>query len=577
MSSTVNSGPQTPGPLGAFANVLEWRLGWARRNLDYVPTGVHCDKLMSTRDAVGLIESNSVVASSGFGACGRCSVFFWALQSAFGRNAEPTGLTWVTVSAQGGRGLAPGTIEEIAIPGMVACYISGHLETAKAFLKLADEGRMELHTLPQGVMAHLLHGQASGKASLTTEIGKDTFLDPAHGGGTAVTTPAHRQFVEAKGKKLSYSLPLIQYGLISAPYVDREGNIYFGSSPTITENREIAAAAHHNGGKVLVTVGAFIDKDESAIDIPAAQVSAICVNPYYEQIGGIRLNRAWSMFLPGTNDSIDTSIAIVRRLNQVMRLTSKRTELDDVMARTATAIFARESRPGALVNIGVGMPEETGRLLYESGLYKDLTFTTEAGVYGGIPLPGIFFGASACPEKIESSYWMFRQYQEGLDISVLGFLQVDSAGNVNVSRRGRNAADYVGPGGFIDIWESAGTLIFVGSWMVKGELELTNGRIKVRKRGRAKFVRSVDEVTFNGQRALGKGKKIFYVTNVGVFQLTKRGLELVQVAPGIDIDNDIIAACDAEILLPEGGEVPELSAEIMTGRNFSLVWAEAGE
>ncbi len=572
MSTVLSVNNRTPGVLGAFGNLIEWRLGWARRDLDYIPTDVRCEKLASAREAVSMITDGAVVASSGFGACGRCSVFFWALQAVHGQDHHPRDLTWITVSAQGGRGQVPGTIEEIAIPELVSCYISGHLETAKAFLKLADQGRMELHTLPQGVFTHLIRGQGEGKKVLDTETGLGTFLDPNLDGGTSVTRPAKRSFVATRGKKLRYSLPPIEFGLLAAPFADHEGNIYFGNSPTVTENREIAAAAYRNGGKVLVLVGAFVPKDEANIDIPAAEVSAIVFNPLYEQIGGIRLKRSWSMFLPENNDSIDQSIGIVKKLNAVMRLTPKRSELDNVMARSATALFARECKPGALVNIGVGMPEETGRLLYESGLYKELTFTTEAGVLGGVPLPGIFFGASACPERIESSAWMFEQYKKSLDTTVLGFLQVDSEGNVNVSRRGANAIDYVGPGGFIDIWESAKTIIFVGSWMVKGELALDKGRLKVRKRGRPKFVRSVDEVTFNGQRALQKGKKIFYVSNVGVFQLTERGVELRQVAQGIDIDNDILGISDAEILLPEDGNVPELSDEIMTGRRFQLGW-----
>lgn len=564
---------RTPNLVGAFRDVIRWKISSNRKSTRYLPAKTS-SKVVTAQQAAALIQQGSVVASSGFGAGGRCSIFFWALKENSNSAGTPLDLTWISVSAQGGRGKVSGTIEEIASEKIVSRYISGHLETSKAFLNLAKMNLCELHTLPQGVMTQLIKNQRHGTLSLETSVGLGTFLDPRSGDGSDISKSGKNAYVEEGSTQnlLKYSLPQIDYGLLSAPFADEDGNIYFGNSPTITENKEIAEAAYQNGGKVLVTVGKIIPKQNATPNIESAIVSAIVVNPHHEQIGGVRLKSSWSMFLPNTGDDIDQSLKKVRVLNRTMGFTPKRSHLDKALARMATELFTKHAKPNSLVNIGVGMPEEVGAQLYESGLHKELTFTTEAGVLGGLPLPGIFFGASACPERIESSAWMFDYYKHHLDVSVLGFLQVDSNGNVNVSRRGEDITRYVGPGGFIDIADSAKTIIFVGSWMVGGKMSLTKGSLHIEKVGVPKFVEQVDEITFNGRHALKQGKRVFYVSNVGVFKLAEAGLQLVKVAPGIDIQEDILDKTNAKIILPSSNEADEVSTEVMSGNGFQPSW-----
>jgi propionate CoA-transferase len=271
---------------------------------------------------------------------------------------------------------------------------------------------------------------------------------------------------------------------------------------------------------------------------------------------------------------VDTQKAVkkLKFINTIARITPKRGEVENTMARMAASLFTKEAKKGDLINLGIGLPEEVGRLIYEGGLHQDLTFSSETGALGGIPTPGLYFGGAINPVKLNSSAWMFHHYKENLDITVLGILQVDSEGNVNVSKRGRRVADYVGPGGFMNISSSAKKIIFLGSFMAKGTFRLKDGKLSIRKKGIPKFVDKMNEVTFNAREALKQGKKVYYVTTVGIFRLTEKGVELYKVMPGVDIQKDIIANSSAKLIIPD--HVPVVERAIVTGEGYSLQWSE---
>ena len=558
------------------AHALRWRLTWSRHDAEYRAPGVSGPKFISARTAAGRIRDGSVVVSSGLAGNARCSIFFWAIREQFQRSGKPAGLTWVNVGAQGGRGKAPGTVEEIALPGLVTTYITGHHETAKAMLRLADEGKLELHTLPQGQMSLLLAAQGRGEAELRARAGVGTFLDPRCGPGSGVTPGTPSTYIHAEGDapELVYSLPKVDVALFNAPYADAEGNIYWKDAATITENVQSAQAARANGGQVFATVAAIIPKDAAAIGMPAAMVDGVVVHPYNEQTGSVRQLRHWPMFSAGARVDAAQAVATLKELNHLVKITPRRGPVEDALARLAARRFARELRPGSTVNIGVGFPEEVVRLVFEHGLDRDLTFTTETGVYGGLPTPGIFFGAAINPQRIETSAWMFELYKTSLDAAVLGFLQVDAAGNVNVSKRGPRMVDYVGPGGVPDLAAGAKTLFFVGTWMANAQFSVEGGVFRTVQPGAPKFMAQVDEVTLSGREALALGKRVFYVTNVGVFRLTERGLELVEVVPGVDVQRDILGVADARFVLPEDGKVETAPASVLTGEKFGLAWEQ---
>ena len=551
-----------------IAGLLYFRLTWTRRDLDYVPAGMG-PKFISAREAAGMIPDGATLTIGGFTSIGRASIFYWALRDAFDKSGHPCNLTVIGACPQGGRGKVPGTIEELCAPGIITRYIVGHGETAKALLQLADEGKLELHTMSQGIMAFLIEAQAKGISAIESSIGLGTFLDPAVGRGSAVSSGARDNFIRIKGEKLEYHLPVIDRALFLAPYADSEGNIYFTDAALILDYKDAAAAARRNGGKVIVSVSKVIPKDISRIAIPADKVDAIVVNQRNEQAGGFLQTKCQPYFSACSSDVDDEAVKLVKSVNTFIEVTPYRGKVVDIIARMCADTFVKNTRPGAIVNIGIGIGEEVARMLYESGLYKKIIFTTEGGAYGGLPAAGVYFGAAINPQRLLNTAEMFHLYEEKLETSVLGFLQVDSSGNVNVSHRGPKMINFVGPGGFSDIVEYARTIIFVGNWMDKAHYELKNGRVSIRKPGKLKFIDKVDQITFNAQKALKAGKRVFYVTTVGVFILTEGGLELIRLMPGIDIQKDIVNASGARFIIPDH-IVPSVAPEIVSGKGFSL-------
>lgn len=557
-----------------LAHILRWRLTWDRRDTAYLPTEKLSDKFKSARAAADMIPDGACVISCGIAGNARCSILYWAVRERFEQTSFPQALTWISVGGQGGRGRAPGSVEEVGQDGLVSCYISGHTETAKSLLGLADAGRLELHTLPQGEMAHVIEAQARGDKTVRSHTGTGTFLDTRVGRGSPVTPNATRQFAQADGDALIYSLPTIDVALFSASYADRDGNIYFHNAATITENIDAARAARRNGGLVIVSVSALIDHDAAAIGLPTADVDVIVINPRNEQTGSVAQHRHWPMFTAGASVDENEAMTRLRFINKTLGITPRRSLLDGALARLGAKTFTDNVAAGATVNIGVGLGEEVCRVLCDSPVRDDITFTTESGPYGGLPTPGIFFGAAINPQRLESSAWMFHHYRDHLDATILGFLQLDSAGNINLSNRGPRVLDYVGPGGAPSIIESANTVLFIGKWMLGASVSIHGDRLSLDKPGKPKVVESVDEVTFNGRVGLAQGKRVFYVTDLAVLELTETGLTLRAVMPGIDIERDLLANTDARIMVPDDPAPEVVPASIVTGNNFQLKWAE---
>jgi len=555
------------------ARVVRWRLTWARRNLDYRPPGRLDARFMTAREAAARVPDGTCCLSTGMAGNARCSTLLWAIREHFEAHGTPRGLTWIAVGGQGGRGRAPGTVEEVGLDGLVTRFISGHVETTRSMLALAEAGRLELHVMPQGEMCFALEAQANGHIDtvVLSRTGVGTVLDPRCGRGSPVTPQARENFIDSAGEQLAFRLPRLEVAVIAAPWADAQGNIYLHDAATITEIYEAARAARANGGQVLVSVADVIPADPSRICLPASMVDAIVVNPRQEQSILAPQRRAWRLFSPGGDGDDAAAIEKLRYINRFLRLTPVRGPVECALARLGAHVFARTVQAPACVNIGVGYGEEVCRELYQSELRPALTFTTETGVLGGLPAPGIYFGAAVNPERMESSAWMFRHYLENLDATVLGFLEVDAAGNVNVSKRGPRLSNYVGPGGLPSITASARTCIFVGSFMQGARWRVEQGRMVLEQAGEPKLMDAVSEVTFSGRQALEDGKEVWYVTTVGAFRLTRGGLVLEIIMPGLDVERDIRPNCGVRFGLPPTGPV-EAPPSVLTGVDYALTW-----
>jgi len=563
--------------LWLLGHVIKWRLTWNRRNTHYRYTVPGNPKFMGPRDAVRLIPDGSTVMLSGLGGNARPSVLYWAMRELHAETGRPRGLTVMSVGGIGGRGKAPGTPEELAQEGLCTRFFSGHLETFKSILRLADAGKLELQCIPQGIMTFLLEGQGRGEESIALPTGVGTFFDPRKGRGTPVVDGKAPQFVAVEGDRLRFTMPRVNVALFNLPAADTEGNLYATNAAVLAECRDATLAARKNGGLVIANVGLVVEKQPDRIFIPADQVDAVVVYPRTEQTASVLHRRPWPLFTLDSGVPLDEGAAKLKFMNQVLGLTPRRGPVDDAVARLAASVFAANGRPGMYVNVGVGLPEEVCRLIHQGRLTREITLFTESGVEGGLPAPGIFFGAAVSPERMVSSAQVFHNCYRQLDGAILGILEADRDGNVNVSKRGEGAINYVGPGGFVDLTCTARMVVFVGAWMAHARMAIRGGKLSIEKPGPYKFIDRVSEVTFSGPEAVKVGKKVFYCTNVGAFRLTPRGMELMCVMPGVDVRRDILEACPMKVVLPESGEVPVVDDSIVTGRGFELRFGQPGE
>ena len=526
-------------------------------------------RFQSACDAALRIADGDVVAVSGMGAHQHASIVYQAIRERFEETGHPARLTLINVGGHGGRGLAPGTLEELGRPGLCTRFITSHFETFHAMLELAEDGRCELQCIPFGVLALLFDAQGRGQDSVLTRVGVGTFLDPRVGRGSPVNDPASEQLVAVEGDRLRYRIPRIDVAILNAPAADRHGNLYARHSAGIGESRELARAAKRNGGQVVANVGRIVDPGYDRVFLGSRLVDAVVYDPHAEQTAAVPHRAHWPMFTTESDLPIDQALARVRFVNSILPAIPRRTAADAALARLAAATLLANVEPGATVSIGTGLPEEVPPALLAAGRHRELTFALESGVLGGLPAPGLYFGAGLCPREIVSSAELFKRLQRRLDATCLGALEADSLGCVNVSKRGAGPRGYIGPGGFSDFCTLADTIVFVCAWMRGGEVAVEDGCLRIRAHGAPKFVDRVAEVTFHGGRALAARKRVFYVSHVGVLRLGERGVELVCAMPGIDIRRDILDFAPMKIHLPERGRVPRVPRSLVAGKRLS--------
>lgn len=489
-------------------------------------------KVISVEKALELIEDGNTIGASGFVGAVCPEYIFLSIEKKFQKEQKPTNLTVYYVSGLGDgkeRGL-----NHIAYEGLIERTILGHYGLTPKIVKLVIENKIVAYNLPQGVMCDMLRSTASGKPGTITHVGLGTFVDPRLEGGKLndITEEDLVEIIEINGeKKLFYHSMPIDVAIMRGTTADEKGNITMEKEVSPVETLALAQAAKNSGGKVIVQVEKLTKKGTlhpKNVIIPGIYVDAVVVSPkeHHPQTFAQEYNPSYTGDVKVPADSLET-----------MPLNRRK-----VIARRATMELPHDS----IVNLGIGTPEDVAKVASEEGISKEMTLTVENGPIGGIPESGLNFGASINPEAIISEPSQFNFYDGGgLDISYLGMGQTDKKGNVNASRFGKKLS---GCGGFINIAQNAQKVAFCGAFTALGlEIEIGGGRIDIIKEGEiGKFPKEVEQITFSAEQAIEKKQPVLYVTERAVFELKERGLTLTEIAPGIDLEKDILKNMDFE-------------------------------
>lgn len=498
-------------------------------------------KICSAAEAVALIQSGQTVACGGFVGAAHPEALTAALERCFLDSGDPHDLTLLYAAGQGDgsrRGL-----NHLAHDRLIRRVIGGHWGLVPRMGQLAIEEKIEAYNFPQGVICHLLRDIAAGRPGCITQVGLNTFIDPLCGGGrlNARTPAGPVERIQLSGRDyLWYKSFPIHVGLIRGTAVDPRGNLLMDREAVIGEVLPMAQAAHNSGGLVIAQVaeirhelappqsvrvpGILIDRVVVAAAGEHEQTFAEAFNPDYCCAGQIR-------------DEFNGMPLSVRRI---------------IASRACDAL-----RSGDIVNLGIGLPEGIAGIAAERHLLHDITLTVESGHVGGLPAGGLSFGASKFPFAVVDQPAQFDFYDGGgLDFAALGAAEVDQHGNVNVSRFGNRLA---GVGGFVNITQNARRVVFCGTLTTgNAEYELSNGQLRILREGTTrKFLSNVQQVSFNGDAARRKGQDVLYVTERAVFRLDHDGIRLIEFAPGVDVQRDILDQMD---FTPLVGELRPMSA-----------------
>lgn len=507
--------------------------------------------LCSAAEAAAVVQDGQTVVSGGFVGAAHPEALTSAIEARFLETGRPLGLTLVYAAGQGDG--ADRGLNHLGHRGLLARVVGGHWGLAPRIGRLAIDGDIQAYNFPQGVICHLLRDIAAGRPGCITGVGLGTFIDPIHRGGrlNSVPSPDLVGRVELDGRDwLFYRAFPVHVGLIRGTAADIHGNLVMDEEAIIGEVLPIAQAVHNCGGTVIAQVRRLLPHaaPPMSVRVPGVLIDRVVVAPdgQHDQTFAEALNPAY--FGAGGDG-----------------LAGERPRLPAGIRRIIASRACDELEVGAIANLGIGMPEGVALIAAERGLLGEVTLTVESGPIGGVPAGGLSFGASSYPQAIVDQPSQFDFYDGGgLDFAALGAAEVDRRGNVNVSRFGPRLA---GVGGFVNISRSARRVVFCGTLTSDGLVaEVSGGRLRIVREGKVrKFVPEVSHLSYAAEVARSKGQEALYVTERAVFRLGDEGLELIEVAPGVDLERDVLDRMGFRPLVREPRIMPASAFDRETG------------
>ena len=514
-------------------------------------------KIISVTEAVGLMHDGMTLGVSGFGAFASPDSILEEMGRSFREKNTPRDLTIVS-------GVAPGDfiedgcgLSKIKDDGIIDTLIASHLRMSPAIGRACSENRIAAYSMPLGVFGQLMAAIGGKRPGVLTHVGLNTYADPRQEGCRINQRAKDQgreivQLMQVDGRDyLLYKAFRIDACILHASYADEDGNISAQDEPIRSDLLELAAAVHNNGGTVIVEVKEIVRS--GSLD----PRNVLIHKSYVDYI--VRAEHEDNAALAYTPQLIGDIRMPEGKGVEPMPLSFKK-----VIARRA----AMELRPGMLVNLGIGIPASVANVANEEGISSRLTLSLETGIYGGVPLDGVLFGASVNPESISRSADMFTTYDGGgLDFTVLGCAEIDPYGSVNVSRFSGRC---VGPGGFINISQNTPRVCFAFSFTSgKQDIAVEDGRLVIRSDGSGvKFKKQLGHTTFSGQYAVETGQEVMFVTERAVFRIIDGRLTLTEIAPGVDLRRDIL---DRMEFAPEiSPDLTEMDARLFRAGKMGL-------
>jgi len=509
-----------------------------------------------SRDAaVECIDDGDTVGIGGFVAVGIPEYVLEALGERYAETGHPRDLTLYHPAAEGDR--QGNGLSHLVQDGMLECTIASHWGFTPDLMEKIVDNEIKAYNLPFGAMDHMLRDTAAGKPGTISHVGLGTFVDPRQDGGKAndITDEDIIELMTVDGEEyLFYQSVPIDVAIIRGTTADENGNITTEREALDSNVLAMAQAAHNSDGTVIAQVervtesGTLTARD---VVVPGVLVDSVVEAPpsHHQQTYAEDYNPAYSGEIKQPTDDDLEPLPLDERT---------------IIARRA----AMELEPDSVINLGVGVPELVPVVAAEGGVDDEITQTVESGPVGGAASGGISFGTAVNHEALVSSTQQFDFYDGGgLDMGFLGMAQADAMGNINVSRFG---SQLPGCGGFINITQNAEKVVFCGTLTTDGlEIEAGGGELSIESEGSStKFVDSVEQITFSGEYAVEIDQPIVYVTERAVFELTPEGLELTEVAPGIDVEADVIGPMGFEPIVAD--DLAEMSPALFADESLDL-------